>query len=400
MRNFLRKIFKEGSRGFGTFFVLLLSASGAVAEVGYGTGFAVTDEGHIITSRHVVTGAKQIKLYSANSRQAFKAVLMAESVENDLALLKVSSLRLIPLRLSESLSIPTGLEVLAFGFPQPGLQGHSLKISSGLINAREGFGGESGRFQFSAEIQRGHSGGAVVAKDGTVVGLIQGMLSQTRVIGQDSINVPQNVNFAIESSMLIAFLKEHGVSITPSPLNTRLEQPSYVLFDRVSPSLFLIEVERSASTLTQLTPKDVSPEARQVLRRLDKNDQGRFLGAISSGFKTVLDSKIELLQLEAPPLKGGKDSSPISFRSIVTFEEPQKHSKGFLYKSVILVSTYDCQAGRTLAQRLEYKQERFGTGDTLLKLKRASKAGDEDASQRKKIPERLKAFLEENLCVQ
>jgi hypothetical protein len=382
-----------------TAFCLTLFAQAAKpVTVSFGTGFAVQEDGYVVTSGHVVRGAETITLHSSSSGQNFKAKLIAKDDANDLALLKVEGVRFVPLKFSDFATIPTGLEIFAFGFPQPKVQGQKLKISSGLINAREGFEGALGRFQFSAEIQRGHSGGPVIAKDGTVVGMIHGKLAQKTLSGQPSMDLPQNVNFGIESTLILDFLGKHGVRPSHAPLNARLERPSFLIFDDVSPSVYFIEVSLNDAPSPTFSAKDISAEAKKVLQRLDAADRGRLLGALKEGFREVLDSKLETLLLEEPTLRGTPSGGGIRFRSIVSFEEEKKHQKGFVYKSVILVSSYDCQNGRPRPELLEYKDERFGGGKTLMKLKRSIRR-DTTGPEKTEMPKRLKTFLDSHLCV-
>ncbi len=384
---------------FSWIFLLFLSPlAAAPLQVSYGTAFAVSEDGYIVTSNHVVDRFEEVRLYSANSKQIFEARVVATDEINDLAILKVPNTKLIPLKFSDFNSIPTGLEILAFGFPQPKLQGGKLKISSGLINAREGFGGALGRFQFSAEIQRGHSGGPIIARDGSVVGLIQGKLAKTTTRDNEVIDLPQNVNFAVESSVILDFLQKNAVSVSHSMLSTRLERPTYVLFDEVSPSVFLVEVKRPSESVPNLSLGDLTDDTRKVLARLERPDQARLLGAINAGFKHLLDSKDEILLIEPQSSKTNTGAMTISFRSIVSFSAMKRHSRGFSYNSVIISSTYDCSLSTTLVDRLEYKEEKFGGGNTLLKLRRATRDDEGKTNSKKTIPDRLKSFFERHLC--
>ena len=77
-----------------------------------------------------------------------------------------------------------------------------MKITSGILNSREGLKGDKGSFQFSASIQRGNSGGPVLLLDGGVIGLIQGKLGIVSAAVGQLTEVPQNVNFATNSQRL------------------------------------------------------------------------------------------------------------------------------------------------------------------------------------------------------
>ena len=114
----------------------------------------------------------------------------------DLALIKIDTVtKANPIATWNT--VPNGLEIFAFGFPNPSIQGRELKITSGLVNSLEGLTTKAGVFQFSAPIQRGNSGGPVVGSDGTVIGLISGKLEGRS--DQSNSETLQNVNFAVRS---------------------------------------------------------------------------------------------------------------------------------------------------------------------------------------------------------
>lgn len=60
-------------------------------------------------------------------------------------------------------------------------------------------------FQISNPLQPGNSGGAVVDRMGNVIAVVDGMLDALYTLRRSG-TVPQNVNYAIKSSFLNAFL--------------------------------------------------------------------------------------------------------------------------------------------------------------------------------------------------
>ena len=65
------------------------SNSDSTYKVASGTGFYVSDAGHIITNHHVIEGCKDMKVHSNGNVLETKRV--AQDRRNDLALLKIAS---------------------------------------------------------------------------------------------------------------------------------------------------------------------------------------------------------------------------------------------------------------------------------------------------------------------
>jgi S1-C subfamily serine protease len=104
--------------------------------------------------------------------------------------------------------------VIALGYPLRGVLGDGLNVTTGTISALSGIGNNSTRLQFTAAIQPGNSGGALVDRTGGVVGVVVGKLSDT-IAYESGGFVPQGVNFAIRKEIAIAFLETQGVSMEP-----------------------------------------------------------------------------------------------------------------------------------------------------------------------------------------
>ena len=81
------------------------------------------------------------------------------------------------------------------GFPMPGLQGFSPKVTKGIISGTSGFKGDVREYQIDATIQPGNSGGPLFDAVGNVVGVLVASLKNG-----------QAVNYAIKKSYVMAFL--------------------------------------------------------------------------------------------------------------------------------------------------------------------------------------------------
>lgn len=370
-----------------------------------GTAFAVTSDGHLVTSAHLLKGAKEIKISAAQSGQSFNAKLVALDEGGDLALLK-TELRTVPIAVSDFSGVPNGLEVFALGFPLPSFQGKELKVTSGIINARTGLRGAPGSFQFSAPIQSGNSGGPVIAADGSMVGVIHGKLAAKPQASRASSEKPENVSFAADSNAVADFLALHGVYIIRQTIKlTKVLRP-HEIFEQVQSSVFFVEV-------TFESPEADETKFSLVLRRLmeaySKEDQARLLGVYLEGFREILRSKKETLLLRNRDEKSiDKDEAwepryngPVEgrqFQLVISFDESKRYKDQFEYQSLVLDMAYDCLRDASVTLFREYKEHAFAGGRTRLKLMRKPLEEWDPTAMKpvKSLP--LKKFLRKNLC--
>ena len=136
-----------------------------------GTGFFITDSGLLVTAYHVVANFNEISVVMPGMRRLRAQVLKLDAV-NDIALLKVPAMTPF-LYLSHSQGVPPGMDVVTVGYPQVGIQGLAAKITRGIVNSSSGMRDDPGSFQFSAEVQKGNSGGPLMGPGGTVVGVVR-----------------------------------------------------------------------------------------------------------------------------------------------------------------------------------------------------------------------------------
>jgi len=155
---------------FGRFFDFppQLHSPGPVRALG--SGFFVDTDGYIVTNNHVIDGAEDITVVTADGSQ-LKADLVGRDPKTDLALLKVSGDKPFPaLHFGDSDNARVGDWVLAIGNPF-GLGGTA---TAGIISAR-GRDIQSGPYddylQIDAPINSGNSGGPIVNADGEVIGV-------------------------------------------------------------------------------------------------------------------------------------------------------------------------------------------------------------------------------------
>jgi serine protease Do len=172
-----------------------------------GTGFFVTDQGHIVTNSHVVDGCSLLKVVLSGSPETTASVVAQDKI-NDLAVLKSKIIPPIVPALRRSARV--GESVYVYGFPLSDYLATSGNFTIGSVTAISGLRDDSRILQISAPVQPGNSGGPAIDKSGNVVGVVEGKLNALLVAAQTK-DIPQNINFAIKSSILINFLNSNDI---------------------------------------------------------------------------------------------------------------------------------------------------------------------------------------------
>ena len=206
--------------------------------VSIGSGFLVSSEGHIVTAYHVIRDKKQLLVGPIEKNRWRIAKLIKVDEALDLALLQTRIDR-PPLAIARWAEVPIGLEALVIGYPQPRLQGLSLKITQGIVNGDRTESGDLGFFQLSAEVQKGNSGSPVLAPDGRVIGVVRAKINALTVAERTG-DLAQNVNYALKSSSLLKFLEDTGVSVRVEELDLELASRPYQTFRKAAPSVLAI----------------------------------------------------------------------------------------------------------------------------------------------------------------
>ena len=124
---------------------------------------------------------------------------------NDLALLKAAG-KFASVPIAASRTVKLGGTVATVGFPNIGMQGFSPKLAKGEIASLSGAADDPRYFQISVPVQPGNSGGALVNARGNVVGIVAAKLDASVALAATG-SLPENVNYAVKSSLLLSFLE-------------------------------------------------------------------------------------------------------------------------------------------------------------------------------------------------
>ena len=201
-----------------------------------GTGFFVSEEGHVITNYHVIKDSSEISIMLLDGTSIDTKLLQSDPV-NDIALLK-ADMHSMPLKLSPSSTIDKGERVLTLGFPLVGLQGQEQKASFGYINSLSGVKGDIRFLQIDVPIQPGNSGSPLIDTSGNVIGVVTATLDQINTLRATGA-LPQNVNYAMKSDYVLPVLAGN-VDIKVGNENDGIENDMSKLVKQTEESVILV----------------------------------------------------------------------------------------------------------------------------------------------------------------
>ena len=165
-----------------------------------GSGFRVAP-GDIVTNHHVIDGCSRLRV------NGVAAQLRGSDARNDLALVNVNlggtsaSLR--------TQRAAVGEPVAVAGYPLSGLLS-GFNMTTGILSSLSGAGGDTRLLQITAPVQLGNSGGPALDSAGNLLGVVVSKLDAIKT-AKITGDIPQNVNFAINSNVLRSFLDANSV---------------------------------------------------------------------------------------------------------------------------------------------------------------------------------------------
>ena len=142
---------------------------------GAGSGVAITPDGFILTSAHVVAAVRRLAATFVDGQELDAEVVGADPL-SDLAVIRTQGAELVPAKLGDASRLRVGQLVVAIGSPL-GFQGSvTAGVVSGLGRALPSRSGSASRLienviQTDAALHPGNSGGALADGNGEVVGI-------------------------------------------------------------------------------------------------------------------------------------------------------------------------------------------------------------------------------------
>ncbi|MBU2591351.1 MAG: DegQ family serine endoprotease [Nitrospinae bacterium] len=135
-----------------------------------GSGFVISEDGYILTNRHVVSKGDKIQVTLSDGTE-YDAKMIGSDAKIDIALIKVEPKKALPATtLGDSDALEVGEWVLAIG--NPFRLGHT--VTAGIVSAKGrmiGQGPYDNFIQTDASINPGNSGGPLYNTKGEVVGI-------------------------------------------------------------------------------------------------------------------------------------------------------------------------------------------------------------------------------------
>ncbi len=178
---------------------------------GMGSGFAISNDGRILTDYHIVEQTQQVEVTLSDGRK-FKGIVSGKDASTDIALVEVPAGNLVPAELGDSDKLKVGQMAIAIGNPFGFLLGGGPTVTVGVVSALSRTISTEGRLyegliQTDAAINPGNSGGPLVDVDGNVIGI-------------NTANIPfaQGIGFAIPintAKYVVEQLLEKGRVIRP-----------------------------------------------------------------------------------------------------------------------------------------------------------------------------------------
>jgi hypothetical protein len=174
--------------------------SGTAQADSTGSGFRVA-RGLVVTNHHVIDGCSRLQV------NGVQAVMKNSDQRSDIALLSSAvGGSVVNLRAQR---VAVGESVAVAGYPLRGLLS-GFNMTTGSLSSLSGLGGDTRLLQITAPVQPGNSGGPVLDSAGNLMGVVVSKLDALKA-AKITGDIPQNVNFAINSNVLRAFLDASGV---------------------------------------------------------------------------------------------------------------------------------------------------------------------------------------------
>ncbi len=183
-------------------------------EISSGTGFIVSQDGYIVTNKHVVSSDNADYTVLMNNEEKYDGKVIARDPINDIAIIKIEASNLPTVELGESSELKVGQKVIAIG---NALGEFSNTVSTGVISglsrsiiASGGLEGSEeliGVIQTDASINPGNSGGPLLDISGKAIGINTAIASGA-----------QNIGFAIpinEVRAVVDSVREFGKIVRP-----------------------------------------------------------------------------------------------------------------------------------------------------------------------------------------
>jgi S1-C subfamily serine protease len=200
------------------------------APTSIGAGIVVSADGLVLTNNHVAEGCDSIIVLD-EGRERARATVLGIDIGNDLALLRAE--RTFPAAASFRRAAPlqAGEAVTVVGYPLASILGFEPTVAFGYVSATGGLRGDSTRFQISAPIHRGNSGGPILDQGGQVIGIVTSKLDALAVQKRTG-DLPQNISFGVRGEVAQTFLERNSAAFRSGAAGAKLENTEVAAIGR------------------------------------------------------------------------------------------------------------------------------------------------------------------------
>jgi serine protease Do len=251
----------------------------APIQQGVGSGFIISDDGYILTNRHVVDNADVVTVRLTDKRE-FKAKVIGSDSRTDVALIKIDGKNLPKVPVGNASKIRVGEWVVAIGSPF----GFENSVTAGIVSAINRALPDENFVPFiqtDVAINPGNSGGPLFNMKGEVIGINSQIYSRTGGFMGLSFAIPIDVAMDVADQLKTTGRVARGrIGVQIQNLNAELAN-SFGLPD--AKGALVVSVERGS-------PADKAGlQAGDVIREFDgktvggSNELPRIVGLTKPG---------------------------------------------------------------------------------------------------------------------
>jgi serine protease Do len=281
-------------------------------QVGTGSGFVLTEDGHIVTNNHVVENATDVQIRFPDGRVYDDVEVVGRDPNSDIAVVRINDPNgFEPLAIGDSDQLQVGDWVLALGNPL----NLGFTVTAGIVSAKgrnlniiEADAALESFIQTDAAINRGNSGGPLVDLYGRVVGVNTAIFSPTGAYAGNGFAVPSAIAVEVARDIIeYGYVRRPQLGVRISAV-TEAQAELYGL-DRIAGAFVSEVVPDGPADEAGIQPEDVIvslngraiQSASELISRLAREEPGDdvTLGVVRNGRR--MEVEVELGEFEVEP---------------------------------------------------------------------------------------------------
>ena len=221
-----------------------------IVEASSGSGFAISQDGHVITNNHVIEGCQNVKIHHKGNTVSAKVLTF--DPKNDIALLRGDFRPSAVFPLSNQK--PELLQdIYVAGYPFGRKVSTSVKVTKGIVSSLTGIGNNFSNIQIDAALQPGNSGGPILNERGNVVGVAVAKLDIKKILKSYG-TLPENTNFGVKTSVVKSITDSVNISL-PSPNKSSISKSK--LGRMISDGTYYLSCWMTMAQIEQMKSKKV-----------------------------------------------------------------------------------------------------------------------------------------------